>query len=134
MCPHRFPGWTSLFYCRYDIHPAPVTGQWLDAPKSRIAKISPTRNDDILELRNIHKSYDGLAVLRGVSLSAKPGTVTSIIGSLGSGKSTWLCCANLLETCQAGDIVFAGEPLRWHGESEKRRPALLRFIFRRKNL
>jgi polar amino acid transport system ATP-binding protein len=84
---------------------------------------SPTRNDDILELRNIHKSYDGLAVLRGVSLSAKPGTVTSIIGSLGSGKSTWLCCANLLETCQAGDIVFAGEPLRWHGESEKRRPA-----------
>ena len=48
----------------------------------------PNRNDDILELRNIHKSYDGLAVLRGVSLSAKPGTVTSIIGSSGSGKST----------------------------------------------
>ena len=60
---------------------------------------SPNRNDDILELRNIHKSYDGLAVLRGVSLSAKPGTVTSIIGSSGSGKSTWLRCANLLETC-----------------------------------
>ena len=84
---------------------------------------SPNRNDDILELRNIHKSYDGLAVLRGVSLSAKPGTVTSIIGSSGSGKSTWLRCANLLETCQAGDIVFGGEPLRWHGEAEERRPA-----------
>ena len=84
---------------------------------------SPNRNDDILELRNIHKSYDGLAVLRGVNLSAKPGTVTSIIGSSGSGKSTWLRCANLLETCQAGDIVFLGEPLRWHGEAEERRPA-----------
>ena len=84
---------------------------------------SPNRNDDILELRNIHKSYDGLAVLRGVSLSAKPGTVTSIIGSSGSGKSTWLRCANLLETCQAGDIVFGGEPLRWCGDAEERRPA-----------
>jgi polar amino acid transport system ATP-binding protein len=84
---------------------------------------SPNRYDDILELQNIHKSYDGLAVLRGVSLSAKPGTVTSIIGSSGSGKSTWLRCANLLETCQAGDIVFGGEPLRWCGDAEERRPA-----------
>jgi ABC-type histidine transport system ATPase subunit len=90
---------------------------------------SPNQNDDILELRNIHKSYDGLAVLRGVSLSAKPGSVTSIIRSSGSGKSTWLRCANLLETCQAGDIVFGSEPLSWHGEAEERRPANVGFCF-----
>ena len=82
-----------------------------------------SEKDIILELRDIHKSYDGLLVLRGVSLSARPGTVTSIIGSSGSGKSTLLRCANLLETCQCGDIVFRGEALKWLGEADDRRPA-----------
>ena len=76
----------------------------------------PSEKDIILALRDIHKSYDGLKVLRGVSLSARPGTVTSIIGSSGSGKSTLLRCANLLETCQRGDIVFRGKALKWLGE------------------
>ena len=89
---------------------------------------SPNRNDDIFELRNIHKSCDGLAVLRGVSLSAKPGTVTSVIGSSGSGKSTWLRCANLLKTCQAGEIVFGGEPSRWYGGKKVTRSITLHIL------
>ncbi|NCW31074.1 MAG: amino acid ABC transporter ATP-binding protein [Alphaproteobacteria bacterium] len=84
---------------------------------------SPIEKQNSLELRDIHKSYDGLAVLRGVSLTAKPGTVTSIIGSSGSGKSTLLRCANLLETSQGGDIIFGGEALRWQAEGENRHPA-----------
>jgi len=84
---------------------------------------NPIKTANSLELRNIHKSYDGLAVLRGVNLTAKPGAVTSIIGSSGSGKSTLLRCANLLETSQDGDIIFGGEALRWHGEGKNRHPA-----------
>jgi polar amino acid transport system ATP-binding protein len=82
-----------------------------------------TENRFILELRGIKKSYDGLAVLRGVDLAATRGTVTSIIGSSGSGKSTLLRCANLLETCESGEIIFAGTPLKWQGDRADRHPA-----------
>jgi len=44
----------------------------LSSQSKEVFVSSPNQNDDILELRNIHKSYDGLSVLRGVSLSAKP--------------------------------------------------------------
>jgi arginine/ornithine transport system ATP-binding protein len=50
-------------------------------------------------------------VLKGVSLSARAGDVISIIGSSGSGKSTFLRCINLLEKPQQGRIMVAGEEL-----------------------
>ena len=51
-------------------------------------------------------------MLRGVSLTAHAGDVISIIGSSGSGKSTFLRCINLLEKPHRGRIVVAGEELR----------------------
>ena len=72
----------------------------------------------IIELRNIHKNYGDLPVLRGVSLSAAAGDIIAIIGSSGSGKSTLLRCANLLELPQSGDIVFLGEAVRWSSGAE----------------
>jgi arginine/ornithine transport system ATP-binding protein len=51
-------------------------------------------------------------VLKGVSLEAHAGDVISIIGSSGSGKSTFLRCINLLEKPHQGRIVVAGEELR----------------------
>ena len=77
----------------------------------------------LLEMRDIHKSYDELQVLRGVSLAAKKGDIISLIGSSGSGKSTLLRCANLLELSQSGDIIFEGEPVRWSATSQDRKPA-----------
>jgi arginine/ornithine transport system ATP-binding protein len=65
-----------------------------------------------LEIQNLHKSYGTHEVLRGVSLEAKAGDVISIIGSSGSGKSTFLRCINLLEQPNAGNIVLNGEPLK----------------------
>ena len=65
-----------------------------------------------LEIRNLHKSYGSVEVLKGVSLQAKAGDVISIIGSSGSGKSTFLRCINLLEQPNAGEIVLNGEPLK----------------------
>ncbi len=58
---------------------------------------------------NIHKSFGGLEVLKGVSLTAHEGDVISIIGSSGSGKSTFLRCINFLETPDLGRIVLDGE-------------------------
>ncbi|CAN7367097.1 ABC transporter ATP-binding protein [Pseudomonas sp. LjRoot263] len=65
-----------------------------------------------LEIQNLHKSYGTHEVLKGVSLEAKAGDVISIIGSSGSGKSTFLRCINLLEQPNAGNIVLNGEPLK----------------------
>ena len=61
---------------------------------------------------DIRKSYGSHEVLKGISLSAKAGDVISIIGSSGSGKSTFLRCMNLLERPQQGRIVVAGEELK----------------------
>ncbi|NWL23752.1 ABC transporter ATP-binding protein [Pseudomonas umsongensis] len=65
-----------------------------------------------LEIKDLHKSYGTHEVLKGVSLEAKAGDVISIIGSSGSGKSTFLRCINLLEQPNAGDIVLNGEQLK----------------------
>ena len=65
-----------------------------------------------LEIRNLHKRYGDLEVLKGISLTAKDGDVISILGSSGSGKSTFLRCINLLENPHQGQIFVAGEELK----------------------
>ncbi|MCL7405137.1 amino acid ABC transporter ATP-binding protein [Paradonghicola geojensis] len=80
-------------------------------------------NSPVIEIRNLHKAYGALEVLKGVDISAEAGQVISLIGSSGSGKSTLLRCANLLEDSQKGDILFKGEPVAWKGEGLQRRPA-----------
>ncbi|MFG1490802.1 ABC transporter ATP-binding protein [Oceanospirillum sp. HFRX-1_2] len=65
-----------------------------------------------LEIRDLHKSYGSLEVLKGISLQARDGDVISILGSSGSGKSTFLRCINLLESPSSGTISVAGESLK----------------------
>jgi arginine/ornithine transport system ATP-binding protein len=65
-----------------------------------------------LQVENIQKRFGSNEVLKGVSLSAHAGDVISIIGSSGSGKSTFLRCINLLEKPNAGRIIVAGEELK----------------------
>jgi octopine/nopaline transport system ATP-binding protein len=65
-----------------------------------------------LEVSDLHKSFGPLEVLKGVSATAKRGDVISLIGSSGSGKSTFLRCINLLETPDKGRIVVGGEELQ----------------------
>lgn len=77
----------------------------------------------VVSLKNIHKSYGSLEVLKGVSLEAHRGDVTAMIGSSGSGKSTLLRCANLLEIPQQGDIIFEGETIAWKDKYFGRVPA-----------
>ncbi|MDE0967925.1 MAG: ATP-binding cassette domain-containing protein [Octadecabacter sp.] len=79
-------------------------------------------NGPIIEIRNLHKAYGALEVLKGVDISAQQGHVISLIGSSGSGKSTLLRCANLLENSQLGDVIFCGEPVTWKGQGLGRHP------------
>ena len=65
-----------------------------------------------LQVQDLHKHYGEHRVLKGVSLEAKAGDVISIIGSSGSGKSTFLRCLNLLEQPNAGSIALNGEVLK----------------------
>ena len=84
----------------------------------------------VIEIRDLHKSYGDLEVLKGVDIAAQKGDVVSLIGSSGSGKSTLLRCANLLEDSQQGDILFKGEPVDWKGSGLNRRPADQKQILR----
>ncbi len=65
----------------------------------------------ILQLRNIHKRFGQLEVLRGVDLEVKQGEVVCVLGPSGSGKSTLLRCVNLLEPPEQGEIFLEGKDI-----------------------
>lgn len=65
-----------------------------------------------LVVEDLHKRFGELEVLKGVSLSAKVGDVIAMIGSSGSGKSTFLRCVNLLEIPDSGSVYVGGELIR----------------------
>ena len=73
--------------------------------------------DVVLNAEGVHKSYDGLEVLRGVSIEVGRGEVKVIIGPSGSGKSTLLRCLALLEPVDSGSIFL--ESARLSGLREK---------------
>ena len=63
----------------------------------------------LFEMKHIKKSFDGLEVLKDISLDVEEGEVLSIIGPSGSGKSTILRCATGLETPGSGEIIKNGD-------------------------
>ena len=81
------------------------------------------QNIPVIEIRDLHKAYGDLEVLKGIDITAKRGDVVALIGSSGSGKSTLLRCCNMLEISQEGAIIFQGEAVRWSSQGHSRRPA-----------
>ncbi|GGP76445.1 amino acid ABC transporter ATP-binding protein [Streptosporangium pseudovulgare] len=64
-----------------------------------------------VEIRDLHKSFGELEVLKGIDFSVEPGQVVCVIGPSGSGKSTLLRCVNLLEQPTSGRVVLEGVEL-----------------------
>lgn len=71
-----------------------------------------------LSVENLTKSYGQLTVLKDISLSAEQGQVISIIGSSGSGKSTFLRCLNLLEVPEQGVMHIDGQKVDFQTNHE----------------
>ena len=65
----------------------------------------------MIDVKNLHKNFEDVQVLKGVSTTIHAGDVVCIIGPSGSGKSTFLRCLNLLEKPTSGQIVFEGSDL-----------------------
>ncbi|HCH02368.1 MAG TPA: histidine/lysine/arginine/ornithine ABC transporter ATP-binding protein [Vibrio sp.] len=72
-----------------------------------------------LNIKDLHKTFGHNEVLKGISLSANKGDVISIIGSSGSGKSTFLRCINLLETPTSGEVWVDGELIQMKTNRKK---------------
>ncbi len=70
------------------------------------------KDKTIIEIKNLHKSFGDLEVLKGINTSIKDGEVVSIIGPSGSGKSTMLRCINFLEEPSQGSIIFKGKEIK----------------------
>ena len=93
----------------------------------------------MIRMRNIHKSFHNLNVLKGIDLEVKRGQVVAIIGPSGSGKSTLLRCLNRLETIDKGYIEVEGDLLAEDGkyvEEKKARQicAKMGMVFQQFNL
>ena len=63
---------------------------------------------ELIVVKDLHKNFGDLEVLKGIDQTIHQGEVVSIIGPSGSGKSTFLRCLNLLEKPSSGQIIFEG--------------------------
>ncbi|MDR0906658.1 MAG: amino acid ABC transporter ATP-binding protein [Oscillospiraceae bacterium] len=70
---------------------------------------------NVIEVKDLRKSFGHREILKGIDLTVGQGEVVSVIGSSGSGKSTFLRCVNLLEWPTAGEILFKGESITRYG-------------------
>ncbi|GCA52927.1 octopine permease ATP-binding protein P [Sinorhizobium sp. KGO-5] len=89
---------------------------------------------NLLEIRDLHKRYGTVEVLKGVDCSMRQGEVISIIGSSGSGKTTMLRCINMLEEFQGGTIAIDGQEIGYETAGGARRRKSEREIARQRAL
>ena len=66
---------------------------------------------ELVEIRDLHKSFGSNHVLRGIDFTVRQGEVVCVIGPSGSGKSTLLRCVNLLEQPERGQVFVRGEDI-----------------------
>ncbi|WP_078410351.1 amino acid ABC transporter ATP-binding protein [Priestia abyssalis] len=71
-----------------------------------VQAIKAEKAETIIQIENLHKSFDKLEVLKGIDLTVNKGEVVALIGASGSGKSTLLRCLNRLETISDGKVII----------------------------
>ncbi|HEY1941881.1 MAG TPA: amino acid ABC transporter ATP-binding protein [Roseiarcus sp.] len=91
-------------------------------------------SDTLLEIRDLHKRFGLVEVLKGVDCVMRRGEVISVIGSSGSGKTTMLRCINMLEEFEGGSIRIDGEEIGYESVGGKRRRKKEREITRQRAL
>ncbi len=82
------------------------------AQATAVTTAASAAQSSALVCEDIHKSFGSLKVLRGISVTAREGDVIAMLGSSGSGKSTFLRCINLLETPDSGRVYVRGELIK----------------------
>jgi len=88
----------------------------------------------MIELKNIHKEFDGNVILENVSATINEGDVVAIIGPSGCGKSTFLNCINLLKPATSGEVIFDGVDLMQKGLDLKPFRKRIGMVFQSYNL
>jgi len=92
----------------------------------------------IIEIKDVHKYFKKLHVLKGISMGVKEGESVVIMGPSGSGKSTLLRCINYLEQIDAGSIRVDGElitsKISMHSDNVRKLRERIGFVFQRFNL
>ena len=96
--------------------------------------MNSTDTQPIVSIRNVHKSFGDLEVLKGVSLDVKKGEVICIIGPSGSGKSTLIRCVNALNDIQSGSITVCGIDLTQSGLDKLELRKRVGMVFQQYNL
>ena len=93
-----------------------------------------SEDDVIVRIKDLHKSYGDLEVLRGIDIDVHRGEVVVVLGPSGSGKSTMLRCVNLLEKPTSGQIIFEGVDITAKGVDINGVRAKLGMVFQQFNL
>jgi polar amino acid transport system ATP-binding protein len=88
----------------------------------------------MLEVKDVHKSYGDLEVLKGISFTMKKGETKVIIGTSGTGKSTLLRCINQLHPPDKGEIWLDGEEITKHDIDINITRQKIGFVFQEFNL
>ena len=88
----------------------------------------------MIEVKVLHKYFGELEVLKGISETIKDGEVVCVIGSSGSGKSTFLRCLNLLEEPTKGEVLVDGQQINAKGVDLNKVREKLGMVFQNFNL
>ncbi len=87
-----------------------------------------------IEVKDLHKSFGELEVLKGIDFRVEPGEVVCVIGPSGSGKSTLLRCINRLEESTSGQILIEGEDITHPDANVDKLRARIGMVFQQFNL
>lgn len=88
----------------------------------------------MITVKDLHKKFGPLHILKGIDLEIKQGEVVVVIGPSGSGKSTFLRCINLLEEPSQGEIQFEGESITAKGHNINKTREKMGMVFQQFNL
>lgn len=97
----------DLFFKQKWVFSRPIDNRRLSLIDVR-AEDAGSSYDPIVQIKDVHKSFGSLQVIRGISMEIRNGQVVVICGPSGCGKSTMLRCINGLEPINSGDIIVDG--------------------------